>query len=539
VGFADLKTRYSTSEPVIVGDLPTGTKSVVCRTAFGRSHPAHFEADVAVASNLPVGTHALEAWSEDGELLCEEFTTVSRRPGDDPVIGFATSFDPQRVDEVLSWLCSLRCTIVQFYDWMQQYSAPLPSDGEYSDPLGRPLFRDSLERLVSGVRDLGAVAQAYAPICAAEPAYGEAHRDWLLYRNDGRPQHLGDLLEIMDPANTAWQEHWLAAYGDAADTLGFDGFHLDTYGYPRNPLDAGARPLSMRIAYRGFLERLSAALPSATLSFNQVNGVPSGLELGSLSSFRYVEVWPPNDRWRHLEGLINRSASPYRWAGGALALYPPVWGGDRDGALRTVMLTEAVTTSLGAGLLVFGDDAGVLCDPYYPNHARLRKCETSRVLDWHRFALRCRDLFRHGEDTSWCDLGDPNGAVLINTPDAAVSPEPDAGTLFARVVRTGSTTAISCIDLSGSARGSWAEPTADGKLHEARVQALVTDPGRCRAEVGVLGVAGGRFKEVDLTSVDHSEGKAVELRLPIAEGWSVARIDERLSPKAHRGRKSA
>ena len=529
MGFSDLKTRYSTSEPVIVGDLPPGTASVVCRSAFGLTHPAHIEAGAAVATNLPVGTHALEAWTEDGKLLCEEFTTVSRRPGDDPVMGFATSFDPPRVDEVLSWLCALRCTVVQFYDWMQRYSAPLPGGGEYADPLGRPLARSALERLVSGVRDLGAVAQAYAPICAAEPAYGETHRDWLLFRNDGTPQRLGNLLQIMDPASTAWQEHWLASYGGAADAIGFDGFHLDTYGYPRAPLDAFGSPRVMDHAYGVFVERVHAALPSATLSFNQVNGVPSGIEIPSPSSFRYVEVWPPNDRWRHLEGLISRSAGRYPWEGGALALYPPVWGGgDRDGALHTVMLTEAVTTSLGAGLLVFGDDAGVLCDPYYPNHERLRKGETSTVLDWHRFALRCRDLFRHGEDTSWCDIGDPNGAVQIETSGGAVSPEPDAGTLFARVVRTGSTTAISCIDLSGSATGSWADPTAGGKPQEARIQALVTDPGRCRAEVGVLGLAGGRFREVKLTPVSHGEGEAVELSLPIAEGWSVARIDERL-----------
>src|ERR1019366_8980727 len=136
-------------------------------------------------------------------------------------------------------------------------------------------------------------------------------------------------------------------------------------------------------------------------------------------------------------------------------LYPPVWGGDREGAVSTVALTEAVTTSLGAGLLIFGDDSGVLCDPYYPHHERLTDGERTRILDWHRFALRCRDLFRQGEDTSWCDIGDPNGAVHVETAGLSVNPEPRAGSLFVRVVRSGTTTAVSCIDLSGSAKGSW------------------------------------------------------------------------------------
>jgi dextranase len=526
VGLADLKARYSTSEPLVVSDLPPGTASVVCRTAFGDTRLAKFEDASAVISDLPVGTHVLECWSPDDRLLAEEYTTVSKRAGDDPVMGFATSFVSERVEDVLSWLGALRCTVVQLYDWMERYSAPLPDRESYTDPLTRKLSRSSLERLVAGVRGLGAVAQAYAPICAAEAGFAATHRDWLLFRNDGTPEHLGDLLQIMDPASSGWQDHWLAAYREATEAIGFDGLHLDTYGYPRRPFDSVGKPLSMEHAYGSFVEQVRAALPSATVSFNQVNGVPPGLAVPSAPGFRYAEVWSPNDCWRHLEGLMSRSAGPHDWDGGALALYPPVWGDDREGAVRTVSLTEAVTTSLGAGLLVLGDDAGALRDPYYPDHERLSSAEASRILDWHRFGLRCRDLFRHGEDTSWSDIGDPNGAVFIEAPGAAVRPEPAAGCLFVRVVRTGSTTAIGCIDLSGSVDGSWATPTNKARLREARIQLLVAAPERCRAAVAVLGANDGRFQAAELIPAEHREGRAVELRLPIVEGWSVARFDE-------------
>ena len=526
MAFADLKARYSTSEPIVVSDLPPATASGVCRTAFGVTHLARFDGGSAVLRDMPVGTHVIEAWSQGGELSSEEYTTVSRHPGDDPILAFATSFDPDRVDRVLSWLRSLRCTVVQFYDWMHQYSDPLSDKDNYADPLGRQLSRSSLDRLVSGVQELGAVAQAYAPICAAEPAFAKTHDDWLLFGNDGAPQHLGNLLQIMDPANAAWQEHWITAYRAAAVAIGFDGFHLDTYGYPRHPFDNLGNPIDIRDAYGAFLDRVRNAVPIATLSFNQVNGVPFGLEVPSIPSFRYVEVWPPNDRWSHLEGLITRAAGRHPWGGGALALYPPVWGGEREGAVNTVALTEAVTTSLGAGLLIFGDDSGVLCHPYYPHHERLTDGERTRILDWHRFALRCRDLFRQGEDTSWCDIGDPNGAVHVETAGSSVNPEPRAGSLFVRVVRSGTTTAVSCIDLSGSVNGSWGESTAAPKFRDARIQLLVADPGRCRAEVAVLGSEGGRFRGSELAPASHLEGRAVELRLPIVEGWSVARFDE-------------
>ena len=171
MGFSDLKARYSTSETVVVGDIPPGSASVVCRTAFGAIYVAVLDGTSAVFSTLPAGTHAVEAWTHEGELVSEEYTTVSQGPGEHPVMAFATSFGPEGVERVLSSLRALRCTVVQFYDWMQRYSAPLPDDGDYTDPLGRHLHRGALERLVSGVLGMGAVAQAYAPVCAAEPAF--------------------------------------------------------------------------------------------------------------------------------------------------------------------------------------------------------------------------------------------------------------------------------------------------------------------------------------------------------------------------------
>ena len=189
-------------------------------------------------------------------------------------------------------------------------------------------------------------------------------------------------------------------------------------------------------------------------------------------------------------------------------------------------MTEAVATALGSGLLSLGDDRGALCDPYYPKHARLDDAESATVLEWHRFALRCRDLFRTGEDTSWIDVGDENGALVVECDRAAASPEPIAGGLFVRVVRTGSATAISCLDLSGSHSGSWATPTAKGEVRKVRLKLLVEAPERCHAAIAALGTEGGRFMQAELVPTDHREGRAVALDLPIGRGWSVARLEE-------------
>jgi hypothetical protein len=218
---------------------------------------------------------------------------------------------------------------------------------------------------------------------------------------------------------------------------------------------------------------------------------------------------------------------------GSIACYPPVWGTNdldgpvrgpaRDGSLRTVLCTEAVATCLGASALLFGDVNAVLCDPYYPKHERLTAAEMRTVLVWHRFALRCRDLFLEGEDTSWCEIADDNGAVAVEW-DGPVRPEPVGGAVFARVVRSEDCVAVGVLDLTGSAHGSWSQPTAPGRCRSVRVRLLLEGPERWQAGVATPDRSGGRFVPAPFTVADHREGRAAEVEVPVEAGWSVLRM---------------
>jgi dextranase len=531
VAFADLNPAYVLGEPILVGDLPPRTTAVLTRTASDATFEAELLDGSARLSGLPVGTHAIEARSSDGAILAEEFTSVRERPGDDPIMGFATSFCAEHVPSVLAWLRSLRCTVVQIYDWMERYSTPLPEGPEYRDPLGRPLQRVALEQLIHQIRELGAVAQAYAPVYAADDDFAEAHPEWRLFQNDRKPETLGELLQIMDPSNPSWQSHWLDAYGAAADTLGFNGFHLDSYGYPRCAFNAGGQPVSVERGYSDFVHAVRTRRPRDVISFNQVNGVPRGFQPPDRPGFRYVEVWHPNDKWRHLEGLLQRSSGGGPRQGDTLAIYPPVWAGERSSALRTAVLTEAIATTLGAGVLLWGDDHGLLRHPYYVDHERLQENESNQVLDWHRFGLRIRDLFLRGLDTSWYELGDENGAVSVSW-DGIVSPEPIGNAVFARVVRGDNVIAVSLLDLTGSDDGAWTSPTQPGDCTEAEVSVLVVSPERWSAQAAVLGRDHGRFAPLNTVESAHREGRAISCRVPIVAGWSVLRLEVDRRPNA-------
>ena len=537
-----VRSFYRTGDEIIVAGLPAGTSRVVARRARGYL----VEAQVGKEANfggLEGGTYSFEALAADGTLLAEELTTVGAHAGERPVHGFATSFDDESIPAVLDWLRELRCTVVQIYDWMYKYTEPLGPEQGWRDFAGRSVSFEALCALAAGLRQVGAVAHAYAPVYAADPDFAAEHPEMLLYQGDGAVQRFFDMLKLANPANKEWQAHFVAAYGSAADRIGLDGFHIDTYGYPRAALDASGHPVDLRVAYEEFLASFRAARPTDQVSFNQVNGVPSALTLPHGPGFRYCEVWPPNDSWRHLEGLMDRSAGRAGLLGpglsegplmrGSIACYPSVWGTNdpkgpvtgpaREGSVRTVVCTEAVATCLGASALLFGDVRAVLCDPYYPKHESLSATEVATALAWHRFALRYRDLFLEGEDTSWYDVGDDNGAVRLDW-DGPVRPEPLGGTVFGRVVRTEDCIAVGIVDLTGSVNGSWSEPTAPGRCQSVRARVLLDEPESWNAGVAVLGRSGDRFTRVPLNVVEHREGRAAELEVPLGSGWSVLRM---------------
>jgi dextranase len=539
----DMRAFYRTGEEVAVATLPVGTFRVVARRATGDVVEAELGVGARFAE-LDSGTYVVEALDASGNLLAEELTTVGAHQGERPVHGFATSFEDEDIPGVLSWHRALRSTVVQIYDWMASYTEPLGPESGWKDPSNRPVAFEALRVLASGLHTLGAVAHAYAPVYAVGNAFAAEHPEMLMYRGDREPIRFLDQIVLANPANADWQRHFVAAYGSAADAIGFEGFHIDTYGYPRVALDAEGNSIDMRTAYESFLRSVRDAWPTRLISFNQVNGVPSAARLPDGPGFRYCEVWPPNDSWRHLEGLLDRSsgrvgllapsASREALMRGSVACYPPVWGIDdprglvqgvaREASLRTVVSTEAIATSLGASALLYGDLAAALCDPYYPKHARLTANEAATVIAWRRFGLRCRDLFLDGEDTSWYEIDDENGSVAAGA-SAPVRPEPVGGALFARVVHAERRVTVGVVDLTGSQNGRWSEPTAKGSVRSVTLRVLLDHPEKWQAEAAVLGAGGDRFAPLLTREVPHRRGRAVEVELPLVAGWSVLRLE--------------
>ena len=128
---------------------------------------------------------------------------------------------------------------------------------------------------------------------------------------------------------------------------------------------------------------------------------------GATSKVCSIEVPASLDRSERVRNVPNYYAgpSPVIHQCGVLAASAVQSKVERESTvLRTDVLTEAIATQLGASALIFGDKGTVLCDAYYPKHAVLSVDECDEVIAWRHFALRCRDLFVDGEDTSWYEI---------------------------------------------------------------------------------------------------------------------------------------
>ncbi len=541
--FGELRAFHSVLEDIVIADVPQGSARVRALLASGESIEATHDGPWTLR-NLISGTYAVHAIDESGRLLSEVLTTVGRHPGERPVHGFATSFTDDDVASVLKWHGSLRSTVVQVYDWMASYTEPLGPSSGWEDPSHRPVSLDALRKLATGLHSQGSVAHAYVPIYAVGHDFANQHPEMLMYEDNGVAIRFMDQIVLANPGNEDWQRHFVESYGTAAEAIGFNGFHVDTYGYPRVAFDADGDAIDMRAAYESFLRFVRAAWPDALISFNQVNGVPSGALLAPGARFRYCEIWPPNDEWRHFEGLLDRSSGVAGARGpsaerpellrGSIACYPPVWGIDsehgpveglaREDSLRTDVLTEAIATQLGASALIYGDKGAALCDPYYPKHAVLSADERDEVIAWRHFSLRCRDLFLNGEDTSWYEIDDENGAVGIEAA-VPVRPEPIGGSVFARVVHAENTVTVGVVDLTGSQHGKWSEPTTRGTVSSVTIRVLVDHPNSWTVSAAVLGARSEQFGAIESLIVPHRQGRALEVRLPLVEGWSVLRLN--------------
>jgi dextranase len=441
--------------------------------------------------------------------------------------GFVVDYSPDRdVSEVADTVRRLHLTGVQFYDWAYRHGALLGGGEEYRDALDQPVALKTVRELITAVQSAGSRALGYAAVYAVGPAEWPDWKHDALLTATGKPYALGDFLFLVDPARQDWLAHFTAELVAATSYLGFDGFHLDQYGYPKTAVRPDGAVVDVGESFVAMIGAVRAALPASQLVFNNVNDFPTWLTAGLEQDAVYIEPWEPSVTLGSLAALASRARSLGGERPVVFAAYQHVYdSADAEASDRATRLTMATLFSHGATQLLAGEADRILVDPYYVRNHKVAPSTAEMLQRWYDF------LVEHDEvllDTRIIDLtaslaGAYNDDCDVAYESVVVSSQATPDTVWRRITSVGSRLVMHLINLVGQSDTNWDAPrkhfgsTGAGTLRLRAVggylpRVQVADPD-----------AAGRLLEVPVTV----DGDFASASLPALAAWQVVVIDLR------------
>jgi dextranase len=377
-----------------------------------------------------------------------------------PRYGFLSEFAPEASQgERVRDLAKFHVTVVQFYDWMYRHYRFLPPSDAFVDAMGRTLSLRTVGERVASCHRHGMAALAYGAVYGAETEFVRDRPEWILKDAAGADLSLIDLFTINDlRPGSLWREHILREFEGCVEHVGFDGIHMDQYGFPKWAYDASGASVDLATIFPGLIDeaasRVSAVREGAAVLFNAVNNWPIEEVATSDQVAVYIEVWPPHERYQDLVDLIRR-ARDLSGKHAILAAYLEPFREGGAGAEASALLATAVIAAAGGHHLLLGEGDGVLRDPYYPNHGRLEASfvpHLRRYYDhtaaFHHY-LAAQDL---RDVTSSFTTGINNEITLVGAPNGA---RPVADGIWITVRQRRNRLVINLVNLIGVGDDRW------------------------------------------------------------------------------------
>lgn len=458
-----VRSTFAADEPVVVrvDAAPAGVRLTV-RGVEGVVSAFDDVRDEVTIGALPHGGYGVDAWDAAGALLASSAFDVLNDPMDRPRYGFVARYDPEvDVEAFGAHALRMHLNVVQHYDWAHSYTE-LVGPEEYSDMLGNRVSMPVLRAMLGTFRGLGARPLGYAALYGVPAAQWDSWSDVGLYRSTGEPYGFGDdFLNVVDPGASRWRRTIVGALAHAYGEVGFDGFHLDQYGWPKRALRADGTITDLADTLPALVDEIAGAVPGARLIFNNVNGFPLERTAHSRQAALYSEVWPPRVELRDLAELVAQSRAASRLpviVAAYLSVFRDVGGPPARDAAR---LTMATVFSSGATHLLTGEDGRLLVHPYYVDSLEADE-ETLDLLErWYTFLVRHGDLLldRDTADVTGAYAGAYNADVVVEAPPGVrVSVHPDPGTVWLRVMRAPRGLVLHLVNLVGQDETGWDTP---------------------------------------------------------------------------------
>ncbi|MBU1588502.1 MAG: hypothetical protein KKH51_11230 [Actinobacteria bacterium] len=480
-------------------------------------------AELIDLGELPAGGYGIEL--AQGTTLTR--TAVEVGDGSRMRYGFVVDYAPDRdVSGVADLARRLHLTDIQFYDWAYRHAALLGGGEEYRDALDQPVALSTVRRLVAALRAVGTRSLGYAAVYAAGPAEWADWEHRALLTASGAPYSLGDFLFIVDPAADDWLANFGGDLSAALEQIGFDGFHLDQYGYPKRAVRPDGVVVDVAESFVTLLAALRDRLPDARLVFNNVNDFPTWRTARSPQDAVYIEPWAPTLTLGGLAEVVTRARSVADGKPVVMAAYQHVYDSApaRESDLATAF-TMAALHSHGATQLLAGEADRILVDPYYVRNHVVEPSTADLLRRWYDFLVEHDELLLDPSivDVTSSVAGPYNDDCDVTYASTSVTEAPEPGAVWRRITESEGRTVLHLINLVGQDDTVWDAPrqqpgdTGVGTLRIRRLGEAVP-----RVRVGDPD-AGGRLVDIAVTL----DGDYATAQLPPVGVWQLVLVEPR------------
>jgi dextranase len=427
--------------------------------------------------------------------------------------GFVVDYRPDRdLAAVQDNLRRLHLTGVQFYDWAYRHADLLGGGEQYDDALGQPVSLATVRALIEACHQVGSDALGYAAVYAVGP------QEWPKWEHDalltatGIPYALGNFLFVLDPAAPDWLAHLGEDLRAATDQVGFDGFHLDQYGYPKRAHRPDGEAVDVATSFVRMIEGVREVLPQSRLVFNNVNDFPTWATASAPQDAVYIEVWPPQITLQHLAQVATRARAEAAGKPVVIAAYQHIY--DQVGVEQADLatgFTMAALFSHGVTHLLCGEADRILVDPYYVRNHVVESSTAALLHRWYDFAVA------HGEllfdpaavDVTGSFAGAYNDDLDVSYADTELDHLARPGAVWRRVVRLGDRYVLHLVNLTGQTDTLW-----DAGRQEP------ADPGPARLRIRRMGSELPRVRYAD----PDAQARLIEVELVVEGDYVLATL---------------
>lgn len=380
--------------------------------------------------------------------------------------GFLSDFDTQDEDcEDVEMLRKYHINMVQYYDWSYRHDDLVASTNSYADMMGRRVDLNVVKKKIAACREYGIKSLGYGAVYAASKAFYEAHPNWGLYTSANEPLVFIDVFYIMNVArNCPWHKHIINEYAKAVAEVGFDGIHMDTYGFPKTAfakMGNQKKLVHLEEEYPYLIEDAKSALnkitPDNHLIFNNVGNWPVESVAAAPQDAVYIEVWEPYTRYSHIKKIITdakracKNEKPVILA----AYLAPFRTDTPERAENAAFLLTAAIVANGASHLLLGEKNAVLTQGYYVDHSFLSESQAESIRHYYDFIVRYMELLydKTLKDVSFTHIGWDNTEYKCLNKTWSVDGRP--GTLWLTIAENKAYKCIHIINLCGCKEDEW------------------------------------------------------------------------------------